>query len=311
MTHTDESVTSFSSEARLIRVNKVFRVMRILRVMRLVRFIQVMRARLLHQDLSLELVEQLRTITLLTTFARAHMYAQDRFLKLFGTRDKCQTAEEARCIIESQTAVYKAITMAAIEAKKVDPAVLKGVTMLKEGNRVAEILSGFIVHAHADGVISSREAESILHPLTNHRRLWTKHLQQSHSGVHTDVDLTAEDAGQEKGERDEVEKSLEAWCAASERHTGLLQSSNNGIGSQDATFRRLESDQSGLSSNVCWSRVMSPSPLGLPGSAVPELGPPMLGPPIAAWDGTPTRDANRSVTEPARQPTHTLKVAIP
>jgi hypothetical protein len=281
ITRSSESVASFSSEARLIRVNKVFRVMRILRAMRLVRFIQVMRARLLHQDLSLELVEQLRSITLLTTFARAHMYAQGRFLKLFGANERCQSAEEARCIIESQTAVYKAITMAASEAEKVDPAVLKGVTMLHESNRVAEILSAFIVHAHEDGVISAREAESILHPLRDHRRLWTKHLQQSHSGVHKDVDLTSEipseSARGEKGERDEVEKSLEAWCVGSQRPTGLLQVAPSSIGTgHEGPLIRQHSE------NLQMSTPTLPGTLQL--------------------DTHPAREVCRSLTEPPLSP---------
>jgi hypothetical protein len=178
---TAESVSA-STQARMIRINRIFRVARIVRAFRLVRFVNALRLILLQQDISFELMEQLRSVYILFAFVKAHRRSQKLFLHFFGDQGSVSCVEQARCILESQAAVYKASYLAIKEATRIDDIVLTGIFILKESNSIAEDLTSFVFSAFKAGVITSREADSICEPLKHHQKHWDLKLRQSHRG---------------------------------------------------------------------------------------------------------------------------------
>merc|ERR1712032_323901 len=120
--------------------------------------------------------QDLRSMTILTAFVRAHVAGQHKLLDYFGDDGMSQSCEQARCIIESQTAVYRAVTLAASRAAKVSSTILAGLNTLRESSHVVDTLSKFICEAHRVGVLNGREADALLRPLMAHSRVWAAHM---------------------------------------------------------------------------------------------------------------------------------------
>jgi len=109
------SDAAVSSEARVFRINRLFWALRLMRVFRLVQLLEVLRARWNGLEVSLHLARNMRSITILTAFARAHHKAEKGLEKFFGDPLDFNGSELARCILDSRTAVCDAICSAAFE----------------------------------------------------------------------------------------------------------------------------------------------------------------------------------------------------
>eukprot|EP00929_Paragymnodinium_shiwhaense_P020966 TRINITY_DN13808_c0_g1_i2.p1 TRINITY_DN13808_c0_g1~~TRINITY_DN13808_c0_g1_i2.p1 ORF type:complete len:1336 (-),score=303.89 TRINITY_DN13808_c0_g1_i2:192-4199(-) len=195
MAHGSSSSTqaSVSSEARLLRFNRVFRVLRICRVFRLVRFVSILLMRLATKDFNAELAEHLHSVTVLRAFVRAHVAAQQQLLTYLGFDGEVSTPEEARCILESQTSCYQAAALAAKEANKLEKSILKGINLLRKNIGATQELRHFVHKAWKCGMISEKEAETILKPLQDHVRIFFAELSRSQSGVNLGVAAQNED----------------------------------------------------------------------------------------------------------------------
>merc|ERR1712194_984067 len=151
-----------------IRIARVFRALRLMRLFRLLRFFQMVAAMILKQEMSLEIQDKMQKIMLLTAFVRAHINAQREMVKYFGTNQTIDGVEVTRATLQSQLAVYRAV-LSAVELSSQEHELynqlLKEVRCVRESKAVAEELEQFIIDAHKGGIISVREAESILHPL--------------------------------------------------------------------------------------------------------------------------------------------------
>merc|ERR1712061_255281 len=89
-------------------------------------------------------------------------------IKYFGGNGKVDDdseAELARCILQSQVAVYKALQMAVLEGQSMSNIVVNEVKWVHARKDVIEGLEKFVTSAFDQGAINGREAESILHPL--------------------------------------------------------------------------------------------------------------------------------------------------
>jgi len=179
--------TNVSKEARIFRLNKVFRVLRILRLVRLMRFFKALALKLQSKDISISLGEHMRTITAFRAFVQAHCQSQVRLAALFADDGKVRTVEEARCILESQTQIYKALHVAAAEADNVEAQSVVFMRMLRDNIKLTRKLSDFVVGAHESGVITMREAETIAHPLQDHVRIFQEGIQRTVRGSLTSV----------------------------------------------------------------------------------------------------------------------------
>jgi len=173
-----------SQEARVFRVNRVFRVLRIIRIFRLVNFGRVLWAMIMKKKYSLELSEQLQSLTVLKSFIKAHLHAQEKMLEYFGSDEgKPTLGEVAMALVMSQAQVYRAMYLAGKELEVVDPRIIRNVNLQRSVFKSAEELSGFVLQAHEDGVISSRMAETILHPIRDHMRNVDRKLVEMQRGL--------------------------------------------------------------------------------------------------------------------------------
>lgn len=112
-------------------------------------------------------------------------YAQKEMVRYFGTNLKIDTVEIARVILQSQLSVYKAIQLAidlSNQEHELYNKLLKEVKYVRESKAVAEELEQFIIDAHKGGIITVREAESILHPLHDHMKKCAKQIRASYLG---------------------------------------------------------------------------------------------------------------------------------
>jgi len=172
-----------SSEARVFRINRIFRVMRLMRVFRLVKFVQVLRARFSGREISVELAKSMRSISMLSAFARAHILAQERLQVYFGEASGLQGVELSRCMIDSSTAVCQAICLAASEVHSLEFTILRSLATLRESSRVTEELTSFIIEAADIGVMNAIEASSLLQPLRDYSQKWYMQAQEQEMGI--------------------------------------------------------------------------------------------------------------------------------
>jgi hypothetical protein len=176
----------FSSDSRVLRMNRVFRAMRILRVFRLIKFIRTLRAKLLRENVSQDLAIDLRRIIILMAFVRAQSEAQHELLELFGSLEDHEApanAAQARCLLESQSHVYRALTIAAERAQTLGDFVLPRMNVLKEGIHIVDDLNHIVMAAHNTGVLNAREADGLMKPLQSYSKLWADHIKRSEMGI--------------------------------------------------------------------------------------------------------------------------------
>eukprot|EP00747_Dinoflagellata_sp_TGD_P099325 gnl/TRDRNA2_/TRDRNA2_167705_c1_seq1.p1 gnl/TRDRNA2_/TRDRNA2_167705_c1~~gnl/TRDRNA2_/TRDRNA2_167705_c1_seq1.p1 ORF type:complete len:342 (+),score=65.05 gnl/TRDRNA2_/TRDRNA2_167705_c1_seq1:46-1026(+) len=170
-----------SSEARLIRLSRVFRVLRFLRVFRL------FHAKLSRDtEVSMQVAKRMKRISVLVSYAHAHLGAQTQLVKYFGANGKIDDddeAEMARCILQSQLFVYRALKMAISEGRKMDKDLLNELKWCYVRKAITERLETFVMHAHEDCAISSQEAQSILHPMHHQINQCLKGIRNLREGI--------------------------------------------------------------------------------------------------------------------------------
>jgi hypothetical protein len=158
-------VADYSSEGRLVRVARVFRVLRLMRLFRLWRLIRGVYALLFGKEGLMFVQEHIQKMKVLMHFVRAHLEAQHEFIGLFGTLGKVDVPEVARPILQSQVSVYKAISLIICEEHMLGHEVLPKVNKIRDTKSLAEDLEGFVMEIYKSGVITSREANSVVHPV--------------------------------------------------------------------------------------------------------------------------------------------------
>merc|ERR1711948_175276 len=118
--------------------------------------------------LSPEVMAYMRTIKVFSCFIKAHLTSQLLLVKYFGGNgkiDEVEEAELARCILQSQVCVYRAIALTVDAKKRTNKECLLELEWAEKMLQVTEGLESFVMKAHEDGAISGRETDSILHPL--------------------------------------------------------------------------------------------------------------------------------------------------
>jgi hypothetical protein len=105
-----------SNEARIVRLSKILKVLRLLRLFRLVVFWRKIVAYLTKKEMSYEVADYMKKMTILQNFVKAHLHAQSDFLKYFcgnlTQEEGISSVEVARCILRSQVFVYRAAVLA-------------------------------------------------------------------------------------------------------------------------------------------------------------------------------------------------------
>mmetsp|Transcript_153333 Transcript_153333/g.293641 ORF Transcript_153333/g.293641 Transcript_153333/m.293641 type:complete len:729 (-) Transcript_153333:112-2298(-) len=183
------SVEDVSADGRVVRVARVFRVLRLVRLLRLVRYWSLIKARLTSNKETLQIREHMQKICILTCFVHAHVESQKELLEFFGVQQKVDQVEVARCLVQSQCAIYKAVSLAIGEEQHLDKRLLSEVNQVRESKKIAEELEHFVMDAHRGGVITAREAESVLHPLHDHMKKCMKQIKETRHGLRKVGDL--------------------------------------------------------------------------------------------------------------------------
>jgi len=153
----------FSNEARIIRINRVFRVLRLMRLFRLFKLLPGIKAKLMKEDLSVQLGENMKAIVMARAFVIAHVHSQHKMTEFFGP--PTTSVELARCIMQSNMQIYRCMNLAIAEASQCDAQFLNVVKMLREKSDITTCLTNFVRGAHDAGVFSGREIETITHAL--------------------------------------------------------------------------------------------------------------------------------------------------
>lgn len=182
-----EDAKKYSHQARLIRAMRVFRALRLLRILRVFRFMEEVSKRcVVVKGVSSEVASVMQKVSLLRSFVQAHICAQKELVSIFCKDGKVAIPEVARCLVKSQTSAYTAITMSIRVEQSVDRKLMNEVKAVRESTDIAEHLEKFVLAAHENGVIGSKEAAQFLHPLHAHLERFYRRLRRTHKGLTQD-----------------------------------------------------------------------------------------------------------------------------
>jgi len=213
---------ALSGELMLIRLGRVFKLARVMRVVLLVKFVRLLHAKHISKKvITGELAERLDAIQTLRAFVQSHVAGQTTFLKYFGIEQAAlkakmsqktewertvsftrqdswerqfsganaclSEAEEARCIVQSMTSVYTAISMGARRIKSLDlsvPWMIDSMCAVRDSCVAVEHLSDFVCSAVKDGIIQEKDADILTSPLHQHLGKSSGLLADVHAGIH-------------------------------------------------------------------------------------------------------------------------------
>jgi hypothetical protein len=173
----------------IFRIVRVFRVMRLIRLVRLVRLVQLLKDKFTDQE-DVAIRYHLQKMTILENFLRARLQTQANLLMYFGSSTQALSAEVARCIVQSQVAVYKAFLLTVQEEESLGDQTLQRVRQVRQLHLFGKELEAFILEAHHTGIINATEAQHVVHPLQEHMKKAQKHhfrLMRSESSVVKDT----------------------------------------------------------------------------------------------------------------------------
>eukprot|EP00449_Zooxanthella_nutricula_P048481 CAMPEP_0198612090 /NCGR_PEP_ID=MMETSP1462-20131121/157720_1 /TAXON_ID=1333877 /ORGANISM="Brandtodinium nutriculum, Strain RCC3387" /LENGTH=1019 /DNA_ID=CAMNT_0044343893 /DNA_START=1 /DNA_END=3056 /DNA_ORIENTATION=+ len=128
-----------------------------------VRTWEVVRRCLERRSLRRHLRHQQRAIQITTAFIQAHKLAQTQIASYFGGKAHrfTDSPEEACVVVESQLEVFAA----AATLNRIDKPVRKKVNTMWEVHRLCDQYRRFVLAAHDGGVLQSKEAEALMHPV--------------------------------------------------------------------------------------------------------------------------------------------------
>jgi len=164
-------IVTQGSESEMAGKTRIIRVARVLRTLRFLRLFRLFHARLSADKMvSMELARHMKKLTTLHCFVHAHLTAQLQLVKYFGGNgalDEANETEIARCILQSQVFVYRALRYTSETQGELGEETFIELQNLHKRKSITESLSQFILRAHGDGALSATEAHAVLHPL-NH-----------------------------------------------------------------------------------------------------------------------------------------------
>lgn len=174
--------TSTGDVSSIIRFAKVLRMLRFLRVFRI--FHVKLSA---DKDVSPELSMHMVKIQTLLSFVGAHIHSQMLLVKYFGGSGKIDKPEErelARCILQSQVSVYQAVSaVSEIESALKNEDLFSGLKFVYERKEITQSLEEFVMSAYADGAISAKEAEELVHPLQHQIQHCLRDMHDAERGL--------------------------------------------------------------------------------------------------------------------------------
>eukprot|EP00443_Scrippsiella_acuminata_P039720 CAMPEP_0115191434 /NCGR_PEP_ID=MMETSP0270-20121206/12530_1 /TAXON_ID=71861 /ORGANISM="Scrippsiella trochoidea, Strain CCMP3099" /LENGTH=163 /DNA_ID=CAMNT_0002604659 /DNA_START=1 /DNA_END=489 /DNA_ORIENTATION=+ len=135
------------------------------------------------------LASNIRTITVLKAFVKAHIASQHDLLRYFGSKGLPESCEEARCVLESQTLVYRALSVIQREAKEIDRRMLEDMDTMRKSGEILKNLSHLVDEAAESGAINQQQAHALLSPLEDVHRAIRRGLHAPSYGITRDAEL--------------------------------------------------------------------------------------------------------------------------
>eukprot|EP00931_Biecheleriopsis_adriatica_P026811 TRINITY_DN16249_c0_g2_i1.p1 TRINITY_DN16249_c0_g2~~TRINITY_DN16249_c0_g2_i1.p1 ORF type:complete len:1046 (-),score=213.54 TRINITY_DN16249_c0_g2_i1:188-3325(-) len=177
---------AISSELLLIRLGRVFKILRLMRVLLLVKFLRKLRAKYQSKKISSSLAHSMEVFLTLRGFVLAHQNAQVKFLQFLAPAEGL-SVEQAYCLLESLTHMYKAMSLGAAEIENIDSEgdwILGGLSTVRDSSKVSERLMHLVLEAAESGMVTEREAETLVHPLLRFLKKANTMMSDSHAGIH-------------------------------------------------------------------------------------------------------------------------------
>lgn len=181
-TDSDDSSKLPTSQARMVRVAQVFRMMRIVRLFRLYRFWVQLTSKLTTKQYSLKIAEHTQKAAILKCFSKAHMGAQQKLVRFFCSAGKVDSVEVARCLLQSQVSVYRALVMAEQQTKGLSVDFIEDLATLVKNKSLAERCERFVLDAHDNGILSAHESQNILEPMHHQMAKYLSEIRDFHLG---------------------------------------------------------------------------------------------------------------------------------
>jgi len=187
----------------------------------LIKFTRRLHAKYRKKVVSDKLASRLEVIGALRAFVQAHVRSHRILLKFFGKRRadylermlsmqdtfdrQISTSsfarqislegitsllvepEEARCVVESFTAIYNAIVLGSVMIERVDEEaawMLESMVILRDSCILTEDMVNFVVSATDAGVLKEKDAEILIHPLHLHLNRASVLFSDAHAGIH-------------------------------------------------------------------------------------------------------------------------------
>jgi len=161
--------------ARVLKVLLISRALMILRLMKLVQdTIEQMKPL---DEASRQASENIMKFNVLVGFCKAHADAQQKMLEFFGRKGKADLVEVCLCLIQSQASIYKAKSACTQIEQELDDWRLEETIVCEKQLKATWELERFVNDAKEAGVLSVREAESIIHTMHSHSKRYQEQLK--------------------------------------------------------------------------------------------------------------------------------------
>mmetsp|Transcript_106812 Transcript_106812/g.276083 ORF Transcript_106812/g.276083 Transcript_106812/m.276083 type:complete len:1190 (+) Transcript_106812:47-3616(+) len=127
--------------------------------------------------------QQAFAVRVINAFIDAHCQAQRHVASFFGANAMVDTPEEAIAIVESQVQVFQAATLRGLIGREMQMRVNTMWTV----HCFAEQYRNFVLRVHESGVLQSKEAEQLLHPIAGAMRQLHKERKKIYAAINSDA----------------------------------------------------------------------------------------------------------------------------
>lgn len=172
-----------TGHGQLAQTTRLFKILRSVRIMRLLTTFYKVIAALKGNSESAQVARHVRKFILYCAFVRAHCHAQTEIMRFLGRHEKPNTPELARCLMQSLTDCYKAMSACAFEEKHIDMWIMEERTMCQSSVEATSKMEDLIVEARDSGILSGSEAEAIIHTIHGYRSRYERRIDECRQGT--------------------------------------------------------------------------------------------------------------------------------
>jgi len=277
------------NQMQLAQTTRCFKILRVVRLVRVVRSFHYVVVALRGCQACAETRMRMRRFILHCAFVRAHFHAEHELLRFVGRGGKADFPELARCILQSRTDRFKAMHACTCEEAFLDHVALEEKAVCEGSIRALQRMEAIVAEARDGGLLSSSEAEAMVHALHKHWSLFERRINNVRGGFAIEqhdllMDLDGLEQDEPDGEAqveeaqrqsqlcrlsDEAAKANRTRIAADAGRVPLSVTDPNGAADAKQTRFSFDSDRSSLKMNGVGGAT--PQVVGMTlGTAVPR-----------------------------------------